>query len=343
MIAKLCSAALALAAVTFFSGTAQAQSKMTLRFVDSLPASHLFTRELAKPWMDAVTAATKGAVTFEHYPAEQLGKAKDMLSLTQSGVADVAFVTPIYISDKLPHSGVVDLPGGFTTSCQGLKAFWSMATGDGVLAKQDFAANGVRVLLAVVQPPFQVFTSNKKIATLSDLEGLKLRTAGGAQDITATRLKVVSVKLTAPETGEAMTRGTIDGGILAHVSIGAYGLTNLIKYATAGENFGSAALTWSISEAKWKTLPPEVQKAMTEAGERLTLATCKKVDQEVEDALASWRAKGVNIVTFNEQDRTSLRKVFEGIGDDWAKGLDQRGKSGSETLRAFRAALGSKS
>src|ERR1700748_1950098 len=79
-----------------------AQSKITLRFADALPATHLFTATVAKPWMDEVTKATNGAVTVEHYPAEQLGKAKDMLSLVQSGVADIAFVTPIYISDKLP-------------------------------------------------------------------------------------------------------------------------------------------------------------------------------------------------------------------------------------------------
>lgn len=341
MLTRTLSAGLVAASLTLASGAAVAQTK--LRFADSLPANHLFTRELAKPFMDAVTAATNGAVTFEHYPAEQLGKAKDMLSLTQSGVADIAFTVPIYISDKLPLSGVVDLPGGFATSCEGLKAYWALATGDGVLAKKEFAPNNVRVLMVVVQPPFQVFTASKKISSVADLEGLKLRTAGGAQDITARALKIVSVKLTAPETNEAMTRGTIDGGILAHVSIGAYGLTNLIKYATTGENFGSAALTWTISESKWKSLPPNVQKAMTEAGERITFEGCKKIDADVEKSLTDWRGKGVNIVDFGDQDKATLRRVFGGIGDDWAKGLDQRGKAGSETLKAFRDALGSKS
>lgn len=322
---------------------ASAQQKLTLRFADSLPASHLFTKEVAKPWMDEVTRATNGAVTFEHYPAEQLGKAKDMLSLAQTGVADIAFVTPIYISDKLPLSGVFDLPGGFATSCEGMKAFWSMATGEGVLAKHDFGANSVRVLMGVVQPPFQVFTSGKKIGTLADLEGLKLRTAGGAQDITANKLKIVSVKLTAPETGEAMTRGTIDGGILAHVSIGAYGLTNMIKYATTGENFGSAALTWAISEPKWKTLSPEVQKIMTEVGRKVTFEACQKIDAGVEEQLAAWRAKGVNIVEFPEPERVKIRKLFDEVGTEWATGLDRRGKPGAETLKALRAALDAKS
>jgi TRAP-type C4-dicarboxylate transport system substrate-binding protein len=293
---RLALSALATTLSMAFAMPAVAQSKITLRLADSLPQSHLFTTELAKPFMEQVTRATNGAVTFEHYPAEQLGKAKDMLSLARTGVADIAFVVPIYITDKLPLSGVIDLPGGFSTSCEGVKAFWQLATGNGILATKDYAPNGIRILMTVIQPPFQIFTTAKKIETLRDLEGLKLRTAGGAQELTASKLKIVSVKITAPETNEAMGRGTIDGGILAHVSIGAYGLTNMIKYATKGENFGSAALTWAISEAKWKTLPPDVQKVMTETGERITMEACRKIDQGVNDQLAAWKTSGISIV-----------------------------------------------
>ena len=96
-------AALVGCALTLSVNGAQAQAKITLRFADSLPATHLFTTALAKPWMEDVTKATDGEVTFEHYPSEQLGKAKDMLCLARSGVEDIAFVVPIYITDKLPE------------------------------------------------------------------------------------------------------------------------------------------------------------------------------------------------------------------------------------------------
>jgi TRAP-type C4-dicarboxylate transport system substrate-binding protein len=343
MTGSLTGVVLAAALAALAGGGAQAQSKITLRFADSLPANHLFTTAVAKPWMDEVTKETNGEVTFEHYPAEQLGKAKDMLSMAQTGVADIAFVVPIYISDKLPLSGVVDLPGGFTSSCEGVKAYWSLSTGNGLLAKKEFAPNGVRVLMAIVQPPFQVFTTRKKIALVNDLKGLKLRTAGGAQDITADKLGAVSVKLTAPDTSEALRRGTIDGGILAHVSIGAYGLTDIIKFGTEGENFGSAALTYAISEAKWKTLPPNVQKVMADAGKKISLEACKKIDQDVTDSVTAWRKRGMTIVEFPPAEHEALKKIFDEVGAQWAKGLDQRGRAGTETLDAFHKALESKS
>jgi TRAP-type C4-dicarboxylate transport system substrate-binding protein len=322
------------------ASTAFAQDRVELRFADSLPATHLFTKEVALPWMEAVTAGSNGAVSFQHYPAEQLGKAKDLLSLTVSGVTDIGFITPIYITDKLPLSGIYDLPGGPFKSCQGVDAFMALATGDGILAKQEFEPNGVRVLMAVVQPPFQVFTSSKPIATADDLKGLKLRTAGGAQELTAQKLGIVSVKITAPETSEAMSRGTIDGGILAHVSVGAYGLTDMIKYATDGANFGSAVLTWSISEKKFQELSPELQTLMIDKGLEVTRQACQTIEASAQSAIETWKENGVTMVTFPEEDQSRLTALFDEIASQWAEGLDARGRPGSEVLASFRSAIG---
>ena len=310
-----------------------------LRFADSLPATHQFTKLVAEPWMQAVTEGSGGAVTFQHYPAQQLGKAKDMLSLVNSGVTDISFVVPIYISDKLPLSGVYDLPGGPFTSCQGVAALLDLATGDGILAKNEFGPNGVRVLMAVVQPPFQVFTASKPIASVKDLSGLKLRTAGGAQAITAGELGIVPINITAPETSEAMSRGTIDGAILAPVSVGAYGLTDLIKYATVDANFGSAALTWAISESKFQSLPKETQDLMIAQGRDVSMSACGKIQKSVEEAEANWKANGVTLVDFPAPERAALAEMFNRVGDNWAKNLDGRGLPGSEVLTAFKAAV----
>ena len=320
--------------------TAQsAVAQETLRFADSLPATHLFTREVAQPWMEAVERATEGRVTFEHYPAQQLGSARDMLSLAQTGVADVSFVVPIYTTDALPLSGIYDLPGGPFTSCEGVAAFLDLATGDGILAREEFVPNGVRVLMAVVQPPFQVFTVNREISSIRDLEGLKLRSAGGAQDLTAMALGVVPVMITAPETAEAINRGTIDGAILASVSVAAYGMTDMIRYATSGANFGSAALTWSISEERFQSFPDDIRQIMVEVGRDVSMSACRTIENNVNAAVEEWRANGVTIVEFPEDEMAEMTAMFDQIGQQWAEALDARGRPGSEVLAAFKEAL----
>ena len=79
---------LATALVAVATYPAAAQEKITLRLAESLPQGHVIHELVAKPFMELVTKATNGQVTFQHYPAEQLGKAKDMAQLTVAGVAD---------------------------------------------------------------------------------------------------------------------------------------------------------------------------------------------------------------------------------------------------------------
>ena len=66
---------------------ALSQEKITLRLADSLPNGHVIHELVAKPFMELVTKATNGQVTFQHFPAEQLGKAKDMAQLTSVGAS----------------------------------------------------------------------------------------------------------------------------------------------------------------------------------------------------------------------------------------------------------------
>lgn len=72
--------------VTMALAPAQA---LELKVADSFPAGHYLVRLMLKPWMDDVTKRANGAVTFSYYPNQQMGKATDLLRLTQSGVVDI--------------------------------------------------------------------------------------------------------------------------------------------------------------------------------------------------------------------------------------------------------------
>jgi TRAP-type C4-dicarboxylate transport system substrate-binding protein len=326
------------ALAVFLSTTATAHAQTTLRVADSLPASHFFVEQATKFWMQEVSAGTNNAVKFEHYPAEQLGKAKDLLSLTQSGVVDIGYVVPSYVSEKMPLSAVAELPGTFSSSCEGTLAYWKLAQGDGILSRLEYDPNGVKVLFAIVMPPYQVFLQ-RKIDNIKSFEGAKLRTTGGAQDGIITRLKSVPVHITAPELHDSLARGTVDGMVFPTASTVAYDVAGLVKASTSNENFGSAVLTYMISNARWKTLPPAVQKAMSEAGEKTVRRICAYADNEVGNDLAKIRAKGVAVAPLPEEDKPALAALARGVSQEWAERLDKRGKAGSDVLRSFMEAL----
>jgi TRAP-type C4-dicarboxylate transport system substrate-binding protein len=335
MMALRTFSALLMSVVT--SSALSQDNKIVLRVADSFPANHYVVDYATKFWMDSVTKATGGAVTFQYYPSEQLGKAKDLLALTQSGVTDVGYVAPSFVSDKMPLSAVGELPGGFTTSCAGATAFWKLVK-DGILAKNEFQPSGVRAIVAVVLPPYQLFTK-AKLESARNLEGLKIYTAGGAKELAVRKLKAVPIKMATPEVFESLSRGTIDGVLFPYASLFPYNVHTLVKYGTVGESFGSFAATYVISEAKYRQLPANVQKAMTDASEATVTRACALIDKDLDGQIEKAKQSGITLVQFPASERKDVDAAMASVSKEWAEGLDKRGKAGSEVLKAFQDAL----
>ncbi|GGH44137.1 C4-dicarboxylate ABC transporter [Frigidibacter albus] len=328
--AALCS----VAALT--SGAASAE---TLRVADSFPVGHYIAENLTKVWMDRVTELTNGEIEFEYYPAEQMGKSKDLMSLAQTGVVDIGYAGVSYLADKLPLAGVGELPEAFTQACHGTGAFWSIAKPGGPLDQAEFAPQGVRMLFVMVLPPYQVMTASKEITGADSFRGMKLRATGGTKEIAVELIGATPIAIPAPETREALSRGTIDGVLFPHSSALPYGLAPELKWGTQDINFGSFVASYVISEQRWQQLSPEVQKAMTDAAEEAIPSACAIAeDLDLEDK-QKMVDEGVTFVSLPEADKEKIEADLAGIGEQWAADLDGRGLAGTEILTAFREAL----
>lgn len=314
-----------------------ASAQTALRAADSLPVGHFFSERGLKFWMAEVRKQTNNAVDLQHFPAEQLGKAKDMLQLSMSGVADVAYVVPSYASDKIPLMTVSELPGLARSSCHGTRAFLKLVRG-GVLEKKEMAPNGIVILIATVLEPYQVYSS-KPIDSLDGVKGLKLRTAGGAQSTAIKMLGGVPVNMAAPETYDSLTRGTIDGVVFPSASLLAYDLPGRLKSGTRDVSFGTTVLTYVMSTRKFEALPENVRTAMLKAGDAASENVCQFLDKNAEANQAKITAAGVTYFRLNEADQKRLAEASVASQKEWATQLDRRGKPGTEVLEAYSDAL----
>ncbi|MDQ2780439.1 MAG: TRAP transporter substrate-binding protein DctP [Pseudomonadota bacterium] len=309
----------------------------TLRVADSLPVGHFFAERGIKFWMAEVRKATNNAVDMQYFPSEQLGKAKDMLQLVTTGVADIAYVVPSYVSDKMPLMTVSELPGMAKSSCQGTQAFMRLVRG-GVLDQKEMIPNGVVILFATVLEPYQVY-ANKAIDSLEGMKGLKLRTAGAAQAATIKAIGGVPVSMAAPETYDSLTRGTIDGVVFPSTSLLAYDLQSRLKSGTTGVSFGTVVLTYTMSQKRFKGFPENVQKAMLAAGDTTARNVCEFLDRSGTDNRAKITAAGVKLFPLSDADAKKLAEASTAAQKEWAAQLDRRGKPGTEVLEAYAHAL----
>jgi TRAP-type C4-dicarboxylate transport system substrate-binding protein len=319
------------------TGSALAQD-VTLRVADSLPVGHYIAENLLMPFIADVEKTTSESVGFDYFPAQQLGKAKDMLSLTQTGVTDLGYIGASYLADKLPLSSVAQLPGTFDTACEGTMAYWELAKPGGVLDQAEYAPEGVRALMALALPPYQLFSA-KELTGVDSIDGQKIRTSGGSQALAMTKLGGIPVQMSAPEAREALSRGTVDAIVFPYGSIEPYDLAPHLKTATEGLNLGSFVTSYMISQAKYDSLSPEVQQALTEAGERATQHACAVIDGLVEEDKKKIADQGVEFVTLPEDDIAQIGDALKSVGAEWATEMDERSKPGAEVLKAFMDAL----
>ncbi|ODT38103.1 MAG: hypothetical protein ABS55_01480 [Lautropia sp. SCN 70-15] len=330
-LARLAAAA-AVAALPLFAG-----AQTSLRVADSLPVGHFFAEQGLKFWIAEVRRQTNNAVEVQHFPAEQLGKAKDMFQLAMTGVADIAYVVPSYVSDKMPLMTVSELPGLASTSCQGTRAFMKLVRG-GVLDKQELAPNGFVILFGAILEPYQVYAT-RKIESLESINGMKLRTAGAAQGATIKALGGVPVNMAAPDTYESLSRGTIDGVVFPTASLLAYDLPSRLKGATQDVSFGTVLISYGISQKKFLSLPENVRQAMLSAGDAAANNVCTFLDNGVAANRAKIAAAGVSFTRLGEADTKKLAGIAATVQKDWAAALDKRGKPGTEVLEAYVDAL----
>ncbi|MDO8771946.1 MAG: TRAP transporter substrate-binding protein DctP [Burkholderiaceae bacterium] len=329
----------ALLALALQSSPIHAQETVKLKFADWMPLSHYTVTNAAHPFMKKATELSKGKIEFQYFPAEQLGKGKDLLTLLQTGVADIADISPSYISDKFPMSSVAELPAMFNNACQGTYAYASLVKTGGVLAEKEFKPNGVRVLVSVAYAPYKVLTAKKKIESIKDFSGLKLRTAGGAMDLTANQVDAVPVRMPGPDILPSLSRGTLDGTLAPLQSVKVFDIQTQVKHMTTDVSLGSFITVYAISDRAWNRLPEDMRATLTEAGNFASKNHCEYVDTQEVNVVQELEKDGVKGNTMAPGQLAALNTKLESVAAEWASSLDKRNKPGTAVLADFRKAV----
>ncbi|WP_232220941.1 TRAP transporter substrate-binding protein DctP [Paracoccus sp. J39] len=322
------------------TGVAAAEDQISLRLGGMVPPTHFVGAHGTKVFMDELTERTGGKVQFQYFPSEQLGKSTELLGATQLGVVDVAEIVPGYFADKIPLTGILEMPGLAESSCAASKAFRAAAEVGTKVYESEYKPANIRVLSYMVFPPYSI-DGTRPIKSMQDFKGAKIRVAGPGMELAVAKLGAIGVKIPAGEIYDAVARGTVDAATLAYMAfVDYYGLHEVAKHSLTGYPLGSASMFLAVSEKKFQSLPPDVQAAMIEAGKVAEVSACEFMDKEEVAAMERAIAAGVEVTHVDDAMRAEMDALLAPVAADWAANLDKQGRPGTETLEAYKAALG---
>lgn len=338
---KLCKSKTFLSATlllaSFASMTPVTAQERTLRLTTVFADTHYTNNEGVKPFMEAVEKATGGKITFELFPGAQLGK--NAAEIIGQGLADGGLVVPSYEPDKLPLTAVAELPAMHASSCEGTRKVWSMLQEGGLIYEAEYKPLGLHPIYAYNLQPYEVHTTETKVDSLEDLQGLKLRANGAAQDKTLRALGAVPVRVTGPELYDSLSRGTVDGGLWLAFASKPYSLDGVLMYAVKGTALGAGGVNvLTVSQEVWESLDEETQGIMMEAGNASAERICKSLDDGDAEATKDLVDNaGFEVTYLSDAEQARWSEAVAVVAEEWASEMDASGRPGSEILKAYRA------
>lgn len=308
----------------------ESDGKIKLKIADSLPTTNFLSSEGTVFFMNRVKELTGGKVEFEHYPAEQIGKASSYLDLTLSKTVDIGYTS--YSTERLPLSEVSTLPGAYSSSVEGSEIYWKLMKE--YLTDEEYLKHNVRPVFAVALPQYQYVTTEKPIHSIEDIKGTKARVTG-TMEFGFDLLGASPIFMPASEAYTAMERGTVDGVTFPFTSFAAYQIESIAKHTTKGANLGSFAVVYAINEEIYQSLPDDIKEAITQAGDETVVHLSKFLDEKNEE-LAKKYAQEMDVYELSPEESAEWDKVLQPAWDRWAEDLENRGFNANETIQKYR-------
>lgn len=253
-------------------------------------------------YADAVSEASGGDVTINVVAGGTLGRNGQLLDRVQNGVVDIAWDFQGYYPNRFPRSSVAELPFMFDTSLEGSLAFQSLYD-DGQLGGEydDF------VVLGLWAFPNNSIMLTQALPESGDLAGMKMSAQNPTMYAAAESLGAVPVAMGIPDWYPALSRGTIDGAVVAFTAVPAFRFQEVATHFYKTSLGGNTAMMF-MNKAKFESLSPAAQEAMmsvsgaafaglmgnflneqAQKGEGLASTTAEEIVELDEAASAKWQ------------------------------------------------------
>ncbi|MCK5700099.1 MAG: TRAP transporter substrate-binding protein [Cyclobacteriaceae bacterium] len=298
--------------ISFFSSCNSNNSSIILRFGHQANESDIWHKSSLK-FKELVEELSEGRIEVRVYPAEQLGKERDMIRSIKAGIVDMTttgesmqnwskitvFCAVPYLIKNSDHlKKVVDGPVGQRISAEMIKNIG--------LRPIAYFERGARNL-----------TSNRPISTPEDLKGIILRVPNVPIFVkTWTELGAKPTPMTLSEVFTALQQGTVEAQENPYALINSAGFYEVQKYVNLTEH----VIGWVyvvIGEEKFQSLPVDLQEVIINAG-KLTQEYHQKIFKAEEKYLREeLERKGMIIqtvdkVAFQEKASRAVKESLPG-------------------------------
>lgn len=273
-------------------------------------------------FMDELESRTDGEVKTDVVYGGALLAGTDTLPGMKQGRAEAGNVVPAYFPAELPLNNVNMVPITGADQSARLRALQDLNDQVDAFA-EEFEKNGL-VLIGFLPNASSTVAFNKKVSSLADVNGAKIRTPSQPQSVVWEELGAEPVFMASEEVYEAVERGIVDGVTYPMDTQVANGITEVATYMApdVGQNGGSI---FALSKTAYDKLSDDAKDVVEELKDEWYAKTDELVQQYEQDACDEFVAAGGTVVRWNDEDAKTIQEATEELADEvWAS---EAGKS----------------
>lgn len=318
----------ALSAALLLAGAGAASAETRLKVSHFLPTVHGIHNDFIVPWTEQVSACTGGEVTFEIYAAgSQLGNVARQQEQVLAGVVDIAHGLHGIPRGRFPRTSIIDLP--FLTDDAGAAtyALWQLLP--------DYLAEeyrGLKVLALHAHNGGVIHTRERKVQTMEDLAGLRIRTPSPAVSEMLSFLGATPQGLPPGEVYESLQRGVIDGTVFPWDPVNSFGLNEVLKYHLEAGVY-TVSFFFVMNERSYNRLSDRAKACIDQhSGDALVAKFDAWWDAWDAPGRAQAVAAGHEITTLTAEERARWREALQPMIKSYLDTVKKEGVDNAEEI-----------
>lgn len=311
------------------------QAVVELVYATPYGAAHPFS-QADQAWIDFVEERSGGTLRIRpSWSGALLSSEHSMLEL-RHGVADIGLITPIYVKGG---THLIRLQSGFysgTSTMQQQLALYRCLEA----SSPQFAAElqGLKVLAVQGGSLPGIITTERPLATLADLQGLRIR---GPTELLGVleALGADPVNMPMGDVYSALAKGVLDGVVAPTDTFRALHFADVADHYLQMVIPRGAYPARAMSQARFDALSPAHQQVLEEGRSIWESALIDKNSVALDDGLALARAEGVTFSTLPAEDQRTFDALYLSIAEENAASLSRYGIDGASVFAASRRSV----
>jgi TRAP-type C4-dicarboxylate transport system substrate-binding protein len=292
------------------------------------PPTHIQSK-VPEAWAKEIEELSKGQIKIQLFFGGSLTPAPQIYDGVVKGISDFGLSVLAYSPGRFPVLSAVDNPFGFNNAFVATRAINEL--NEKFKPKE---VSDVHICYLFAHGPGILHTVNKPVTKLEQVAGLKIRATGTTGAI-ARAMGAAAVSMSQGETYDALKKNIADGTLVPIEALEGFKQAEVLKYTTLTYSSSySQGFFVAMNLSKWNSLPPDLQKIITDVSKKYENITAKAWGDSDESGRQFALKLGHEFLKLSDDESAKFKAAMKPVFEDYIKQANEKGLDGQAIFKA---------